>query len=126
MILQKYAIHNRTTSLACKSNLSTRVSHWGITKVAFDDSWLLFGASETMYPIFTGQIKIGLVDRKPLLAGALIHMFDCILRIVQTCTFDRLTACVHSAFEEEALSFQGGSKCTLTMQQLKVGFTRLI
>ena len=69
--------------------------------MAFDDSWPLFGASETMYPIFTGQIKISLVDRKPLLAGALIHRFDCILRIVQTCTFDRLTACVHSAFEEE-------------------------
>ena len=32
----------------------------GITKVAFVDKWPLFGASETNYPMFTGQIKTGL------------------------------------------------------------------
>ena len=34
----------------------------GITKVAFVDKWpkIMFGASETTYPIFTGHIKTGL------------------------------------------------------------------
>ena len=32
----------------------------GITKVSFVDKWPLFGASETTYPIFMGQIKPGL------------------------------------------------------------------
>ena len=32
----------------------------GITKVAFVDKWPFFGASETSYPIFIGQIKTGL------------------------------------------------------------------
>ena len=49
----------------------------GITKVAFVDRWPLFGASETTYPIFTGQIQSGLYSRKPLLAGVVMHRFDC-------------------------------------------------
>ena len=32
----------------------------GITKKAFVNRWPLYGASETTYPIFTGQIKTGL------------------------------------------------------------------
>ena len=43
-----------------QSNLSTTAGSRGITKVAFIDKWPLFGASETTYPIFTGQIKTGL------------------------------------------------------------------
>ena len=36
----------------------------GITKVAFVDRWPLFGASETTYPMFTGQTKIGLCGQE--------------------------------------------------------------
>ena len=36
----------------------------GITKVAFVDRWLLFGASETTYPIFRGHIKTGLYGQE--------------------------------------------------------------
>jgi len=39
--------------------------------VSLVDRWPLFGASETNYPIFTRQIKLAYVDRKPLLAGDL-------------------------------------------------------
>ena len=45
--------------------------------MAFVDRWPLFRTSETTYSIFKGQIKTGLVDVKPLLADALVHMFDC-------------------------------------------------
>jgi len=36
----------------------------GITKVALVDRWPLFGASETIYPIFTGRIKTGLCGQE--------------------------------------------------------------
>jgi len=36
------------------------VTHWGNTKLTFVDRWLLFGESETTFPIFTGRIKTGL------------------------------------------------------------------
>ena len=38
---------------------------------------LLYGESETTYPMFTGQIKTGFVDRKPVFAGDVMHRFDC-------------------------------------------------
>ena len=38
----------------------------GITKVAFVDKWPLFGASETTYPIFTGQVKTGLCRQETI------------------------------------------------------------
>ena len=47
-----------------------------MTKVTFVDRWPLFGASETTYPIFTGQIKNGFVDRNRLFAGVVMHRFD--------------------------------------------------
>jgi len=39
--------------------------------VAFVDRWPLFEASETTHPIFTGELKVSLVDRNPLLVGDL-------------------------------------------------------
>ena len=41
-----------------QSNLSTKVSHGELQK------WLLFGASETTYPMFTGQTKTGLCEQE--------------------------------------------------------------
>ena len=41
-----------------QSNLSTKVSHGGLQK------WPLFGASETTYPMFTGQTKTDLCGQE--------------------------------------------------------------
>ena len=72
-------------------NLSTMVSYGGIIKVAFVDKWPLFRASETTYPIFTGQIKTGLCRQETTIRrccyaqvwlyveGCYVHLCGCYL-----------------------------------------------
>ena len=48
----------------------------GINKAVFYDRWPLFGASESTYPISWDELRLAFVDRKPLLAGIIMHKFD--------------------------------------------------
>ena len=56
----------------------------GITKVAFVDRWPLFGASETTFS--RDKLRLAFIDRKPLLAGVLMHRFDYIHQSVLSIT----------------------------------------
>ena len=60
----------KNPNLMVQSNLSTKVSPRGITKVASVERWPLFRVSRD-------KIILAFVDLKPQLAGVLMHTFDC-------------------------------------------------
>ena len=55
---------------------------WKITKLAFVDRWPLFAASKLPIRFSRDELRLAIVDRKPLLAGVLMYRFHSIWNVI--------------------------------------------
>ena len=69
-----------------QSNLSTKVSHGELQKWPLLTGGLCSERQKLSIRFSRDELRLAFVDRKPLLAGVLMHRFDCI-SILLMCVF---------------------------------------
>ena len=91
------------TKYTCKVKTVYKGQPRGVTKEAFADSWPSFRASETTFRFSRDELRLAFVDRKPLLAGVLMHRFDCILSLSEYYIYQRVLWDCHLCVNVELL-----------------------